>query len=580
MKKEPAPKFVTTPLWWRKVSTSVFHTVGRRYRGSNKLLTTTSGMDQEIAASLKATSPRLASRTGGSAKQSRQTALEQLDHKLGAVLHKAVAGKKPPKPTPVRLYPDGSGFSFLDRKVEVKRTDLLEIQFFISAKSPVMIHCYSRVVGLAKDQNSDFVRIDCRYETIFGEGPVKPKKPAPPSEPAKPVQKKISDHLPWKPEPVPAEPVVPKFVSPSEEKPPPLVEKIDPEPEEQPAEPATKWDVLVDKGREIATEARTPDLTGKPDRPRPERRPPGPRRQDFRVNDQIPLGWKVLTRESFDQAVASFKENQSFNPRKIIIKQEHLLARIDEQVEKLKRMRSRARRNVVWFKDRLHELFLRSHITNEEEYFHGLTGLLLEIAVELGNRGGQPNFNLLQIFFHLKEKMELQRERDELALTATLDKREKILDSLRNVNRQIEKGLEAGAEKEIDLIKVYKVFNEGIAAVDVSKWDRSKSSNEGGMAVYPVNLSASGVAFRTRADWLEKEDLLELRMVLSEDGKVFREELCYAKVVVVKDMGGNKPFRIASLLTHISLDQQNLLFAHVARRQREELAKKAKQDAR
>ena len=572
--KIPQVRVPHVPLWWRKITPRNLAALQKARQEGTPSPSFQPGQEnaynQLVAPPAKPDPTAAAGRVG---------VLQRLDRKLTAILR--LASPQPPRfmKTPVRVSFDGKGVVFWVRNPVLQRSDILEMRFSLSPDLPLPLHCCCRVARVDEDPHTGLMRVDCLFETVFIPSP----KKNPPKQPVKPVQKPAV-----KPAPVASPPASPAQPIPSKPTPPPpLVEKKPPPPPEpspaaslRPPLPELptlgksepdRFDKMLEEGIGIFT-AKLEELPKRVDKLAPDSRGAGASRKDFRINDRIPFLWSVVSQDSYEKEVLPvFSQNHFFGMRNKIKRQQRLLILFDDEVEKLKRRRSRARRQVVWFRERCSWLFLRATSENEEDYYQGLTALFLSIAQDLAARRGGADKEAIQILAHLKEQSEIQQIRDLANPIVGAEVLARAQINLADLDRQTSSMLEKMAEQDPALAGKLTLFKEGLGAVDLSLLDEPVGTSPDGKDLYTVNLSATGIAFRTRKLWVKKGDLLEMRIFLSTGGVRFDPVNCYGKVVFTQGPL-DKKLKVATYIDPQPKAFKQKVFAHVARRQREQLA--------
>lgn len=330
----------------------------------------------------------------------------------------------------------------------------------------------------------------------------------------------------------------------------------------------TLADKLVDAGRDIAA-VRLEDLPKKPDMVAAAAKSASSNRMDFRINDQIPLIWSIVTQESFDVALDHFKKKRAFGLRPKIAMFQGLLRELEEGIELLQRKNSKARRNVVWFRDHLSWLFLRATSEPEEDFFVDVTRLFLGV-VGLLVKNPVPPGQTIQLLTYLKNRLEIQQIHDQSNPVTEERKLAKARRDLDELDRQLPRILVELHGKDAEMSAQLGLLKEALETVRFTQLDMPFGKTPDGKDTYPANISATGLAFRTRKTGVNKGDMLEMRIFLSADGNKFVPVNCYGRVVFVQTVREG----VIKVATHIDPqppELTQLLFAHIARKQREEL---------
>ncbi|MBF0339692.1 MAG: PilZ domain-containing protein [Magnetococcales bacterium] len=584
---------VEVPLWWRKINAVELEAVSSARRAQRLPLAVQPGMGDATRQLLA--DERLLLTAGNlaiSARQHRLVALESFNAKLNRVVERAMPGEDDFKPHALQLHESGEGLTFWVWEGEFLAGELLELRFSLFAEQPMPVHAYCRIQRVRREWSGAGIRIECGFENLSPVGS-SPRPTAPPAQPVVPVPVPVLDDLPPEPslwEPGLPEPVLPDRKEPSiwETPPPapaPALAARPPEP--QPVRPAkppqpplplpmpgieerrAKVDQKLAEGKAMVNadpRVVTARLVEIPSA--------GPKRQDFRLNDNLPLAWKVVTREHFDQAVAYFNDHRSFPPREAVARQKRLLAECDVLLKMLRQLNVKARRPVVWFREQLDRWFRQANSENEEEFFTSVLMVFLVLIRELNKR--PPGAMIAaQVVSLLKDQVELQIARDRLDPEGRKLAKSSPEEDLVEVKRQIAKLHGELRTASSGLYDKLKTFQEVLGMMDLSTQDVPKHFTPEGDAVFTVNLSATGVAWRTSRTHVVKGDLLEVRLGLDPDGVGLETVWAYGRVVVVQAPDEHGKSRVACFFEHMTPVQREKLQIHIARRQREELVRRA-----
>ncbi|MBF0447989.1 MAG: hypothetical protein HQL67_07305 [Magnetococcales bacterium] len=615
----------STNLWWRRVSSVYLARVVRCQRMGTFIPTMHVGLDTKMFAHLD-----VEARMGPSGMvregkpRQRMNVLEVLNKKLNETLLSIIPTLS--KKTPVQLDKDGQGVTFWLEQPDLQVSDILELHFSSPTIASWPFHCFGRVTEMQLDPGSQLTRVFCIFESI-GRGvvelqreqrsipafavppqPLEPErpvvaalkraslsKPARESEPVAPVaaervveQKskraplgtlpinltrkvppKMATHSSQKPTPsITPRPVKQEMKTPSVS-PTPLSKRIEkmPDSKSPPLQHLEKkYDEILKKGMEVIDSKVT--VTEKPVRISDDRK-------DFRINDRIPFIWSVVREETFqNESLPHFEKYHEFGLRQRIINQQILLKSFTPYFDRLKKKRSASRKYLIWLQDHFSWLFLRAASENEEEYFQGLTALLLEITKKAVLPLGRSERLLAQVVLQLKGQLEKQKERD-LANSITEQGRIELAKvALSSLHRQTEKVVAALAKEQPALAEDLLLLKGLVDDIDLSMLDKPVSTSLDGKDLFTVNLSATGFAFRTRRLWIKQGDLLEMRIFLSAEGKNFKAVNCFGKVVFVQGPKDGK-IKVATHIDPMPESFKAIITAHIARRQREILAEKA-----
>nr|CAX84075.1 Type IV pilus assembly PilZ, probable fragment [uncultured bacterium] len=565
---------IDVPLWWRRLSAVEFSAVVRARRVSAVPLSMHPGLEGEVRGVLAAeqaafSGERLASIAG----QRRLVVLEGFNAKLNRVMERVGPGDDLLQPHPLQLHESGEGLTFWVREGDVGVGDLLELRFSLFVEQPMAMHAYCRVRRVRREWSGSGLRVDCGFESLPGLEASVASVSVPEVSAAVSQEEQVEVSLPpepslWEPGEAdvwvsePREPVV-VASSPLPSLPMPGIE-----------ERRARLDRKLSEGMEmVATDprvvaARLVEQSGF-------REPTGPKRQDYRLNDNLPLAWKVLSRKSFDQAVVYFNSYRDFPLRERVVRQKRLLAEADVQLKLLRQLNVKARRPVVWFREQLDYWFRQANSENEEEFCQGVMMIFFNLLKELTKR---PPGSMLaaQVVSLLKDQVELQMARDRLGPGAQKMVRGKAEEDLATVKRQIGKLLDSLRVSSPVLGERLQGFLDVVGMMDLTRQDIPRQLTAEGDAVFTVNLSATGVAWRTLKDRVYKGDLVEVRLGLDPDARgVWETVWAYGRVVVVQEPDEQGKSRVACFFEHMAPLQREKLQAHIVRRQREELVRRA-----
>ena len=562
------------------------------------------GMEKELADLLDVESRT--SRSGmvpGGRAQQRMNVFDSFNHKLNEALSHLVAAVT--VNTPVRFNPDGNGVTIWLKKPDIEVADLLELRFSPSPSAPWPVHCFGRVAVVKVDANTNFTRVTCKFVKVntptvavkkrVAKKPIvaasKAKRPMPKSLQGRPASKpKVH---PVVSQPVAKSPVVIKQAAPTaanlvkpqtaqlkkelpkkpeiKSTPAPISTAPPRLPTGQPAHVTNKYEEMLKKGLDIASA----EVKATKPPPPPKSTADNESRQNFRINDRIPFVWSIVSQETFErECLPPFETKLEFGLRKRIMNQQLLLKEFYPHFEILKRTRPKVRKNAVWIHEHLSWLFLRASTENEEEYYQGLTALFLNLIKAMNKPLGRAERRVMQLMSQFKSQFELQRTRDEANPITEIQKLNVAQNSLTNLHRQSNKMIAELESLNPEIGGMFKLFKELVDTINLTLLDRPVGVSPDGKDLFTVNLSATGLAFRTRRLFVKKGDLLEMRIFLSTGGERFQPVNCYGKVVFVQGPTDSK-LKIATHIDPIPREFEANITTHIARRQREILAEKA-----
>lgn len=601
---------IEVPLWWRKISEQEYAVVVQARRMGSMHAVVRPGMASEIRTFLEA-ERRLASdgMTRSMSDQKGQKVLDGFNAKLDRILMKVDPGQDFFVPTPMRLHDTGAGLTFWVEGGGLAVGDLLELRFSLFADLPMPVHGYCRVQRLRREWSGWGVRVECLLATLDDSKPTEStvgavdsrepvlelaSKPAPipklapiPTPELAPIHKPALKPAPTT-KPVPPAPDIPSIEEtfPSE---PSLwesdaqetsAEEFDPEPsiwESESVETASvnnKAELTLVLGNKILKRDLKQTAVSLEDRVPHDLRDHNLQRKDYRLNDYVQFQWKIISNQTFDHAVQVFKTKWVFPTRKSLLRQNGLMADIDQHIKTLRMMTIKARRPVVLLRDRLDFWFRQATSENEEEYFQQIAILFLTVLQDMTLR---PRGVALagQMLAHLKFQVDIQEARDRMHPVTQEMGRSKASEDLANLTRQFNAMVVKLQGTDPGLANKLKGFHEGLAMMDLTMQDIPKQVTQDGDAVFAVNLSATGVAWRTLKTRVSKGDLLEVRMGVSRDGKVIEKLVSYGNVVVAQPPDEQNKCRIACYFEHMSPQHREALQGHIVRKQREALVRQA-----
>ncbi|MBF0108019.1 MAG: PilZ domain-containing protein [Magnetococcales bacterium] len=525
----------------------------------------------------------------GSKGADRVAALEAIDRKFAFLLETVFPPEVVIPRVPVMLDPEGRGVVAWIKDPPFAENDILELMFLAGPALPWSFHGFGRVVRMRQDWSNRGQRVEFRFEMVVGglktallpEPSAKPRiieKPPARREiiPTPAPSEKISSPIPpvrppVRPTPEPA-PAVTKNTSvrkSPEPKPAPAAKLPPPAPKS-----ADKYDRMLQEGMKLSQATVEDAVIRKGDDPFIAAQPRADQRRDFRINDRIPFVWCHVSDTAFAEAMTHFHRDKAFGLRGIIRNQQKILADLGAIQDFLKRKHSKARKHVDWHRERLSWLFLRATSENEESYYQAMTELFTSIARDLSQQSGALGQSSNQALSLFRDLMELQQIRDQSNPITDVNPLKKALDGINDIERQLPKILQKIGESSPPLAARMNTYLETIKSIDLSQHDRPVGKSPDGKDLYTVNLSATGLAFRTRRMWVKKGDLLEMRIFLSIGGDRFVPVTTYGRVVFVNGPVDNR-LKVATHIDPKPAEFEKMIYQHIARRQREILADRA-----
>ncbi|MBF0145331.1 MAG: PilZ domain-containing protein [Magnetococcales bacterium] len=582
----------STLFWFRRVTPTQMARVRECQRKGALLPEARPNLDRSIADILSreaniAPSASARSRTGAD----RSAVLEAMNRKLNLLLELAYPPESVVMRVPIMLDPEGRGMVAWIKDPPFAENDLLELRFLTGSTQPWPVHGYSRVIRMRQDWSNRGKRVEFRFETVqeldihldMAQAPQsrpEPEKSPPkkrtevPSVKPSPEKTVSEPPQPAPPAPTPKNTMFSKFIK----KKPAVAPKV-----EKPAAPELpalktgsddKYDRILQEGLKLSNAAVEDVVVHKGEDPFLSSQPRSDQRRDFRINDRIPFVWCHVSEAAFQEAMKNFHRDKAFSLRSIIRNQQKILGELSAIQEYLKHKHSKARKHVEWHRDRLSWLFLRATSENEESYYQGMTELFTAIARDIAKQTGsigQWTNQTLSLLHHL---MELRQIRDQSNPVTEANALKKAEAGLADVERQLPKALLKVEASDPPLAAKLKMYQESIQTINLSRHDRPVGKSPDGKDLYTVNISATGLAFRTRQLWVKKGDLLEMRIFLSIGGDRFEPVNTYGRVVFVHGPVDHK-LKVATHIDPKPAAFEQKIYLHIARRQRELLADRA-----
>ncbi|MBF0614641.1 MAG: hypothetical protein G8237_01520 [Magnetococcales bacterium] len=550
------------PLWWRKLNAVELQAVVRARRAQQLPLSVRPGLGGETRRLLAHEQEYHSEGVIGTlARRWRLLVLEAFNAKLNRVVERTQPGEDALKPHPFAWHDSGDGLTFWMTKEELTAGDLLEMRFAPFPDQPLPIHAYCRVEQVRRDWNGTAVRVECRFATMELSEREGKKLSAPSGSSSSPTVTEPSSVLPV------------ALHSESQEHQTRVDQRL----------MAAKA-ILEADPRQVAAHVTPP--APPPSRPLNPRLAAqaadaampvmavGSKRQDFRLNDNLPLAWKVLTQKSFDHAVNYFNAHREFPLRERVVRQKRLLAEVDVQLKLLRQLNVKARRPVVWFREFLDRRFRQANSENEEEYFQGCLMLFFGLIKEMTKRP-PGSMSAAQVVSLIQNQLDTRMSQQQLDPLMEKLHGKKLAEDLEEIKRQIGKLIGELRAAGSVLVETLEGFRAAIVMIDFSGVDQPKQLTAEGDAIFTVNLSATGVAWSTSKTNVYKGDLVEVRLGVDPEGQGLEPIWAYGRVVVVQEPDEQGKRRVASFFEHMSPLHREKLQNHIVRRQRAELARRA-----
>ncbi|MBF0308704.1 MAG: hypothetical protein HQL56_04155 [Magnetococcales bacterium] len=575
-------------FWWQKCTSAYLHTITRQYAKSHLLPAMRPHYLQGAYTLVDKESPLLA-QWGPRLGHPMMRSMLALDHKLVQLLastlpHPHQAVQNAPQDRVTAISPNG--FSFRSNQPDLKPGDCLEAHFGLFSDAPVFMRCFARIERLFPPNAQGARLAECLFARI--PRPVDPNDANPPALRAEMVP------LLAEPAPLPRMAVTRErpAVTPTPEtmlRPPPREEKM----EEQPGKRSLKRqeplfdtvDLPPSKPGESDFLQQPPAAKSADDQPMHLIIPDEPsaasvaeanRRRDFRVNDEIPFAWLQVSEEDFRFLETGFLAYQKRGLPLLPMEKEEqtLLDRIDERLAKARHRKSNAERYLFWYRHQLDLYFRRANFPEEQAHYLQMIRQLFEIT-DLLHEQRDVAPRILSCLNLIKRRAE-QHRKSEWAVFSEPDpnKRQEEAQLHQLMHQETEKGLRQLEEVDAAWGKRLGLLGGELNAVNWRIKDRPEARDHpmDTLITYPVNISTTGIAFRTHRRELKVGHLLMVSLRLTADNETYQDFRTLAKVVMLKDPDPTHRIRVATMFTLQQAKLQEMLGAHITRRQREYLS--------
>ncbi|MBF0424845.1 MAG: PilZ domain-containing protein [Magnetococcales bacterium] len=296
------------------------------------------------------------------------------------------------------------------------------------------------------------------------------------------------------------------------------------------------------------------------------------RRQAYRINDDVAFSWKIVHHDDIVEAQGYLKQNDRLPTRARESRLRNLLDHCKESLRRLDKRFTRTEMLLSGFADELLLSFQRVSRLQEEDAVLQCVLHLQDISEEIASKPEGITGQFGQILTLMRKRLE-QRQKDAgLDPLFAVNRLAQSAEIVGKINQDIEKLTQELTTLAPTLTQHLTAFDSSLSALPVSKVDTKKGlapGKSGHMVKSQVNLSATGVAFRTMQDIFEKGDYVQLNLELSANGLSYDTYTAYGQVVLVKQLAVGKPYRIATQFILIPRKMEEDLGAHIARRQRE-----------
>ncbi|MBF0125442.1 MAG: hypothetical protein HQL60_08900 [Magnetococcales bacterium] len=516
-------------LWWRRVSKSTLRRVGRRYQESgwlpwlqwhqtDLLQQFPYGDEEEWASAVQ--DPR---------QRSVCYALAAVSSKVDVVMQRLQNSVVRLDRAVVSLTPDRLIFSQV--RSRLKNDDLLEVALALTADQALYLRVFARVVGVRPGNDVTPERIVCAFMSPVWAAQADPTTPTMPTGPVFEVDDIDRQEVVAVPPPRPV--------------PPP---------------------------KELKTVA---DATAAP-----VEKSGSNRREAFRVNDELLMSWRQITEEEHKRGIDYFHDKLDVPDTMAAYEQQKMQLRTQLK-EWLKRVSTlpdgqRYHRLLANLEQQAFERVQRANLLEEERIIAVVYEAIQDVAEQMLQDSKLLQAKVARVLNGMQSYWS-ERDKQQRAAALTHVQYDESTALQTEMRETLLRGL-----AELDTLMPYMASKlrrlfDVISVVIMMEQDRRGRYDRPNSTVitYPVNLSSTGIAFRTRhGKWLEKGAILEMHVALSADGTSKPASHCHGKVVLQKGPDANGYYQIACHIVLASSHFENLLNSHIVRVQREQLAQR------
>ncbi|MBF0136057.1 MAG: PilZ domain-containing protein [Magnetococcales bacterium] len=543
------------PFWWRKITRHLMTARTQQLRVDGKLPFSRINLEQFFTDHLPKLRKRSANEQSAPALTKRVDILTSLEDKLDAfvAMLQPKNGQGRIHQTPIPIQFGGQRFAFWEKDPDLQTGDQIEIHLGLFPDDYILLHGYAQVIQTATDPQSGLTRVFCEM-VIMGHDPVRSAHIMPRLHKQPDVPKADVSHA----RPLPTTSVSTTTETPAQ--PARDLTRVEPAP---PAAPLSAREIqtntpLVSEPLFQVDAGPTDDNAAN-------------RRQAYRVNDDIAFSWKVVSHEDIAEAQNYFRQHDRLPIRN---KESRIRDLLDQYVANLQRLDKRFSRTEVllsWFRFELLALFQRAMRSSDEETVLMCAVQLHEISNEIVSRPESITPQFAQVMTLIRKRLEQQQKNSVLDPLLAANRINEGKDLILKTNREIDKIIQEVATLTPALTQKVELFHNSMGAIQLPQTAGKikRSSGTEHMTKSQVNLSATGVAFRTSETFLEKGDYVQLNLELSPNGTDFITYTAYGQIVMIKQLSVGKPLRIATQFILIPRKMEEHLGAHIARRQRE-----------
>jgi hypothetical protein len=302
------------------------------------------------------------------------------------------------------------------------------------------------------------------------------------------------------------------------------------------------------------------------------------RRRAFRLTDpSMPLSWRLISEEEHRHAWEYFKANDlTIPPLARCTVHEASNAKCKAYLDSIVLSGNQGRRALLWLFHQCNAWQNRSNFAEEDQFaadiIDALTRIALRIAPEpriLSNPVVMRAFVAIQTHWQEMDRQkhkllartnfqDVLDQQKELVVSGLYDEIVEAIDAMGDMAP----GLVVEIQQLVALVQQLLVTpRDPLSKVDAidSPWISQS-----------VNLSSTGVAFHSfLGNRLQKGDLLELYLGLSVDGIFFKRHVCHGRITMVSAPNSHGRYRIAAHYTLANDEFEDVLNAHMVRKQRE-----------
>ncbi|ABK44456.1 hypothetical protein Mmc1_1948 [Magnetococcus marinus MC-1] len=297
------------------------------------------------------------------------------------------------------------------------------------------------------------------------------------------------------------------------------------------------------------------------------------KRQAYRVNDDVLFRWRVIREGEFNQIERYYKaNNRNFPPLRHDQRFDGCVKLWEEVHVRFRASNPKAHSPLAWLFQQIKLIYLRSNHPQELDFTLEVLKQVLEVAELHATTFNSNRIN--EILGLLKRKLEFMIKRDQAFIGGDGDGHKKMLDNLLEVEKRIAQVREKLELKENKVATSVHYLSENMNRINLSDADFPEGGEDPNAErlLYPVNISATGIAYRTHKKNLAKGSFAELHIDLSDDGKHIKTWRAFAKLVMIQGPDPSMNYRVASMLLLQPPGMEDAVMAHILRKQRELIA--------